>query len=64
MQSFVLYVTGNLDLALKSIKFKVSKNHWNNMSNIFKMSDKDIRMMSGTSIAKFKRFVLYSTNIA
>ena len=59
MQSFVLYVTGNLDLAMKSIKFKVSKNHCNNMSNIFKMSDKDIRMMSGTSIVKFKHVLSF-----
>ena len=45
--------------------FKVSKNktHYNNVSNIFKVNNKDTRTASGTSIVTFENFALYSTVI-
>ena len=70
--SFVLNVTQLLDPTLECIDkfrfrqqsvpsiiymFRVSKKHWNNMSNIFKVNNKDTRLTADVSIAYFEHIL-------
>ena len=41
--------------------FKVSKKHYNNVSHVFKVNNKDTRLTSDASIVNFEYFAYYST---